>query len=83
MGFALYFKVQLLIIVLDVKILAIAFCRLATSDSMWWKCIFVIANILGHSLLGHGIRDLCINGHRQLSVRVRKLEYRRWQLIWG
>lgn len=64
MDFALCFKVQLLIIVLTSRyLLAIAFCELASSESMWWKCILVSANILGCSLLG---LDTVISAHTEM-----------------
>lgn len=55
LGFALYFKVKLLNIVLTSRyLLAIAFCELPSSESMWWKCVLVGANILLCTLLGLG-----------------------------
>lgn len=52
-GFALCFKAKLLNIVLTPwYLLAIAFCELPSSESMWWKCVLVGANILGCTLLG-------------------------------
>lgn len=83
-GFALSFKVQLLIIVLTSGyLLAIAFCGLASLESMWWKCVLVGVNILGLSLLGLG---MVIPAHTEVMaalIKVRKMGVQEMAAVLG
>lgn len=61
-------------------LLATAFCGLASSESMWWKCVLVGVNILGLGLLGLGT---VISAHTKVMVAlIRVRRFGGWQLFW-